>query len=159
MSNRVKPTERYAAVFFMGLAAYICWESLGIGIGSLHRPGPGMLSYGAGAAMGLIALAVLIGSFWKKEKADKQTPNEGDGGEAAKVAIIGVALFFYAIAANWLGFSLATLLVVLFLFRFVDTEPWWRSIVKAALVTLGNYLVFEVWLGLHLPTARLLWYW
>ena len=152
-------SDRYAALFFMGLAAYICWESMGIGLGSLRRPGPGMLSFGAGAAAGLFALVVLIGSFWEKGKAGKRNPDEGDGGEAAKVAVIGVALFFYAIAANWLGFSLATLLVVLFLFRFVETEPWWRSIVKAALVTLGNYLVFEVWLGLYLPTARLLWFW
>ena len=151
-------TDRYAALFFMALAVYICWESTTIGVGSLLRPGPGMLSYGAGVAMGLLALAVLIGSFWKKGKAaDKQSPDEEDGGVSTKVAIIGVSLFFYAIAANWLGFALTTLLIVLFLFRFVETEPWWRSIVKAVLVTLGNYLLFETWLGLHLPAARLFW--
>ena len=49
------------------------------------------------------------------------------------------------------GFALSTFLLVLFLFRAVQTERWWRSLVKALLITVGNYLVFVVWLGIRLP--------
>jgi putative tricarboxylic transport membrane protein len=70
---------------------------------------------------------------------------------------ISLSLFVYTIAVNWLGFVLATLMFVFFLFRIVETESWWRSLLKGILVTAGNYLVFVVWLGLHLPKGVLPW--
>lgn len=148
--------DRYAALFFLGLAAYICQHSWGIGVGSLGRPGPALLSFGAGAAIGLLALVFLIQALWQG-KAGSGPAGEEKGGHTATVAAISVSLFVYPLAVNWLGFVLSTLLFVLFLFRIVESESWWRSLLKAILVTAGNYLVFVLWLGIKLPKGILPW--
>ena len=193
-------SDPYGALFFLGLAVYICQQSMGIGVGSLRRPGPGLLSFGAGAGIGLLALAFLIGTFWKRKAGRKsqydlrandvqnqtaisprssppsavaqllrtgargilafsrEASGEVEGrGHTATVVVISVSLFIYTITVSWLGFILATLFFVLFLFRTVESETWWRSTAKALLVTLGNYLVFVVWLGVKLPKGILPW--
>ena len=149
-------SDRYAAVFFLALALFICQQSQGIGVGSLRQPGPGLLPFGAGAGIGLLALAFLIMSFRKGVPGKPADETEG-GGHTAKIVSISISLFAYTIAVNWLGFILATLLFVLFLFRIVETESWWRSLLKGVLVTAGNYLVFVVWLGIKLPQGILPW--
>jgi putative tricarboxylic transport membrane protein len=153
----VSKSDPYGALFFLGLAVYICQQSMGIGVGSLRRPGPGLLSFGAGAGIGLLALAFLIGTFWKGKEGREASGKVERGGHTATVVVISVSLFIYTIAVSWLGFILATLFFVLFLFRTVESETWWRSTAKAVLVTLGNYLVFVIWLGVKLPKGILHW--
>jgi len=150
-------SDRYASLFFLALAAFICQQSMGIGVGTLVRPGPGLLSFGAGAAMGLLALAFLIGTFLKGQASSGPLGKAERGGHTATVVAISLSLFVYTIAVIWLGFILATLMFVFFLFRIVETESWWRSLLKGILVTAGNYLVFVVWLGIHLPKGVLPW--
>jgi putative tricarboxylic transport membrane protein len=150
-------SDRYASLFFLALAAFICQQSMGIGVGTLVRPGPGLLSFGAGAVMGLLALACLIGTFLKGGAGNEPSGDADSGSHTATVAAICLSLFVYTIAVNWLGFVLSTLMFVIFLFRIVETESWWRSLLKGILVTAGNYLVFVVWLGINLPKGFLPW--
>lgn len=152
----MRRSDRYSALFFLALAIFICQQSMGIGVGTLRRPGPGLLSFGAGVAIALLSLAFLIQTFFSKMAL---TGSSMDGGSGNKVKTISIciSLFIYTIAVNWLGFVLSTLFFVLFLFRTVESEPWWRSVIKAVLVTIGNYLVFVVWLGLRLPRGFLPW--
>ena len=150
-------SERYASLFFLALAAFICQQSMGIGVGTLVQPGPGFLSFGAGVAMGLLALAFLIRTFLKGQTNSDPSGEAEESGQTAKVVAISLSLFIYAFAVNWLGFVLATLLFVISLFRLVETESWWRSLLKGSLVTAGNYLVFVVWMGINLPKGILPW--
>ena len=120
-----------------------------IGVGSLRRPGPGLLALGAGAGIGLLALAVFIRTFLSKPAVDVGQDEKSI--RRVKFFLMCISLFVYAVLISWLGFALSTFLFVLFLFRMVQVERWWRSLVKAVLITLGNYLVFVVWLGIHLP--------
>jgi putative tricarboxylic transport membrane protein len=121
-----------------------------IGVGNLRKPGPGLLAFGAGAGIGLLAFVVLIRSLLSKREPVKGDQNEGSI-HKGKFFLICISLFVYAVLVNWLGFVLSTFLFVFFLFQTVQLERWWRSLVKAALITVGNYLVFVVWLGISLP--------
>jgi len=149
-------SDRYSALFFIILAAYICWESREIGVGTLGLPGPALMSFGAGLGMGLLALVCLVQTFQPGRHRGLEAETGGEGRRAGVIAI-SVSLFAFAIAVPWLGFILATLLFVFFLFRVAESEPWWRSAVKAILVTAGNYLLFVVWLGINLPKGILPW--
>ena len=149
-------SDRYASLFFLALAAFICQQSMGIGVGTLGQPRPGLLSFGAGAGMGLLALVFLIGTFLKAQ-AGSEPSGEAERGSHTSTVAISLSLFVYTIAVNWLGFVLATLMFVFFLFRIVETESWWRSLLKGILVTAGNYLVFVIWLGINLPKGVLPW--
>ncbi|MDA8125601.1 MAG: tripartite tricarboxylate transporter TctB family protein [Deltaproteobacteria bacterium] len=150
-------SDRYSSLFFLGLAAFICWQSLAFGVGTLGQPGPGFLSFSAGVAMGLLSLVFLIGTFLKRRGSGEPSGEAKTGSRRATVITLCLSLFAYAIAVHWLGFVLATLLFVVFLFRIVETEPWWRSLTKGALVTAGNYLVFVLWLGIPLPKGIFPW--
>jgi hypothetical protein len=149
-------SDRFSALFFLALAIFICQQSMAIGVGTLGRPGPGLMSFGSGAAIGLLSLAFLIQTFISKKGPDGSDLGKGSGGTAKTVSIC-ISLFIFTIAVNWLGFILSTLFFVLFLFRTVETESWWRSVMKAVLVTIGNYLVFVVWMGVRLPKGFLPW--
>ncbi|MCL2669977.1 MAG: tripartite tricarboxylate transporter TctB family protein [Syntrophaceae bacterium] len=148
-------SDRYSALFILALAIYICWESMEIGMGTLGQPGPALMSFGAGAGMGLLALVCLIQAF--RLGRHPGLPAEAGTSRKGTVIAISVSLFVYAMAVTFLGFILATLLFLFFLFRVVESEPWWRSAVKAILVTAGNYLLFVVWLGVNLPKGILPW--
>jgi hypothetical protein len=133
----------------MVLSLFVCQQATKIGVGSLHRPGPGLLAFGAGAGTGLLALAVFIRSLLSKPSIEAAQNEKRI--RSGKFFLICLSLFVYASLISWLGFALSTFLFVLFLLRAVQTERWWRSLVKAVLITVGNYLVFVVWLGIHLP--------
>ncbi len=142
-------SDRYAALFFIGLSLFICQQATLIGVGSLRKPGPGLLALGAGAGIGLLALVVFIRSFLSKAAIDVDQGKKNI--RRGKFFLICVSLFVYAALISWLGFALSTFLFVFFLFQTAESERWWRSLVKAVLITIGNYLVFVVWLGIHLP--------
>ena len=133
----------------MALSLFICQQATVIGVGSLRRPGPGLLALGAGAGIGLLALAVFIRTFLAKPAA--VAAQDEKSVRRVKFFLICTSLFVYAAVISWLGFVVSTFLFVLFLLRTVQTEKWWRSLLKALLITAGNYLVFVVWLGIRLP--------
>lgn len=62
----MQKSDRIAAVFFFALSLFICQQSTVIGVGGLHRPGPGLMSFGAGMGIGVLALTVLVLSFFSK---------------------------------------------------------------------------------------------
>ena len=66
-------------------------------------------------------------------------------------------LLGYTAAVNSLGFVLTTFIFVLLLLRVIESTKWWLLLVKAILVTVGNYLFFVVWLGLNLPKGFFAW--
>jgi len=122
-----------------------------IGVGNLRKPGPGLLAFGAGAGTSLLALAVFIRSFLSKPTIDVDQDKKNV--RRGKFFLICISLFVYAALISWLGFPLSTFLFVFFLLQTAESERWWRSLVKAVLITIGNYLVFVVWLGIHLPVG------
>ncbi len=143
-------SDRIAALFFIALSLFVCQQSTVIGVGSLRKPGPGLMAMGAGIGVGLLALAVLIRSFLSKPEAsgvDRANETAGRG----RLLSLCVSLFVYAALVSWLGFALSTFLFVFFLLRTAESEKWWLSLLKAGLVTAGNYLVFVEWLGINLP--------
>ena len=71
--------------------------------------------------------------------------------------MICTPLFVYTIAVNWLGFLLSTFLFVIFILRLIESKKWWRTLVEALLITIGNYLFFVEWLGLSLPKGFYAW--
>lgn len=152
----MQKTDRIAAVFFLVLSLFICQQSTVIGVGGLHRPGPGLMSFGAGMGIGVLALVVLVLSFFSKAGPAELEQDEAVG-RKAKIFLLCSSLFAYAVAVVWLGFVLATFAFVFFLLRVVESERWWLSAVKAALITLGNYGLFVAWLGIKLPQGVLPW--
>ena len=146
----MKSNERIPSLFFLALSFFICQQSVAIGVGSLSQPGPGLLAFGAGIAMGGLALWFLIQSFVSKERR-RQVVENGTALKTGRFLLICISLFAYTIAVKWAGFLISTFIFSIFIFHMIDSKKWWRMLIEAALITIGNYLFFVEWLGLSLP--------
>ena len=152
----MKQGDRISAIFFLTLSLFVCGHALQIGIGSLQQPGPGLLVFGAGAVVGLLAFWLLIHSLIAKQSRSDGAA-EGSPLGKGRFLLLCASLFLYALAASRLGFLIATFLFIVSVFRLVESAPWWRTLLTAALITAGNYLLFASWLGLSLPKGILPW--
>jgi putative tricarboxylic transport membrane protein len=152
----MKSSDRISSLFFLVLSLFICQQSVVIGVGSLGQPGPGLLAFGAGAGIGVLAIWFLIQSFVSKESRSEVAQN-GRTLRRGRFLMICISLFAYTIAVNWLGFVLSTFLFIIFILCLIESKKWWRTLIKAALITIGNYLVFVEWLGLRLPKGFWAW--
>jgi putative tricarboxylic transport membrane protein len=114
-----------------------------------------MLSFGAGAGMGILAIWSLFQSFRLKKSHDEV---QGNGAfRWGKFLLVCICLFGYAIVVDWLGFVLTTFIVVVALFHLLESKKGWLVVVKAAFIAIGNYVFFVEWLGLSLPRGFLGW--
>lgn len=139
------------------VAAALVWLAAGVGVasagwelelGSLQDPGSGFLLFWVGVLTSVLALAVLVGAV--RAPAGAPAPPVG-GRRRLKVVLVVGALFAYGWALPSLGFVVATTLLLVFLFKAVEPQPWWVAVGGAVASTLVAWVVFHVWLGAQLP--------
>jgi hypothetical protein len=108
-----------------------------------------------GLLLGLLALVDLFSGImtqWKAEEADREI---WSGINWGKVILTIIVLCLYVALFSTLGFVIATVLLLLFLFRVMEPKPWW-FIVIASLATTGLfYLGFKIGLESQLPRGFL----
>jgi putative tricarboxylic transport membrane protein len=152
----LKDSNRISSLLFLALSIYVCQQAIVIGVGSLQRPGPGLLSFGAGLGVGCLSLWLFLETFISK-KPRKEMAQTISNLNKSRFIMVCVSLLVYAIAVNWIGFVLSTFLFMIFLLRLIESHKWWITILEATLITMGNYLLFVVWLGLSLPKGFFDW--
>ena len=138
-------SDRWTGIFFLLLSAYVCTESLRLGLGDMHSPGPGFISFWSGLILGLMALGLIIGAFLK----------EGGSGERFQnwesVILVILSLFGFLLILDTLGFILSTFLFVSFLLKLVERRKWFFSLGVAGLTAGISYGIFEILLKAQLP--------
>jgi hypothetical protein len=72
-----------------------------------------------------------------------------------RVACVIGAMLFYVVAFEWVGFVPATLALFVFLLKAIDPVPWKTTVLMSVLVTVGCFLLFQVWLKVQLPAGWL----
>jgi putative tricarboxylic transport membrane protein len=148
-----KKYDQISSLVWILLAVYIVVESLRLPLGSWRDPGPGFLPLGSGLGLGILGLvAYLQARSRKKDEGQKSWYSE----EKQKSLILILAVLLgYAFALDWLGFLLATFLLLVMLFRFVEPQRWIVAIGGSALASIASYVIFELWLKTQLPRGIL----
>jgi len=134
--------ELRSGIFFFALAVLALWESVRAGLGALREPGSGFLSFCAGSVL-LILSAVLLCRGWKH--------SDSLPAHSRRVILAILALLAYSLALEFVGFLLATFLLVAVLLEIGEPRRWWAQAGMSALITLLVYLVFGVLLHVHFP--------
>jgi uncharacterized BrkB/YihY/UPF0761 family membrane protein len=140
---------------WMVLAAAFCYGGLKLGFGSFHQPHAGFMPFLAGLVLGLLALADLISGLvnrWKEDKEDREIWANINWG---KLLLTVALLFVYTILFSTLGFTISTVLLLLFLFRVMEPKPWWVVALSSVACTGLFYLAFKVGLDSQLPRGFL----
>ncbi len=140
--------DRITIYCFLVFCLFICEESWRLGVGNLHRPGPGFLPFGS--ALIIIALAVgqlvmgrgklvaSAGPFFKKERLLKF------------LAVVAIC-FGYGLLLEYIGFVLCTGIFVLISLKSIEPKSWKKSILVAAATAFAAWLLFDHWLQIQAP--------
>ena len=115
-----------------------------LSLGSITDPGPGLWPFLVSGAMISAAVALLL--------------TERDGGDYEPLTnhlwLIGlglVSLGCFIVLLGLVGFTVSSLLILIFWLRFLGEESWWSTLIVSVLSTVGFYLLFIVLLGVPLP--------
>jgi hypothetical protein len=75
--------------------------------------------------------------------------------EEAKVVSLTSVLVLYLLMMQWIGFFVATFLLVIISSRLMEAKGWGRPIALSLGVGLFCYLLFDVWLKISFPRGVL----
>lgn len=141
--------DRWIGLFFALFSAYVCAESLKLGLGTFHRPGPGFLSFHAGIVLGILSLALVSLGFFRNQEEGTSWKSWG------RILLVILAIFGFTLLLEKLGFLPSAFLFICFLLRIVERRGWGFSVGVALLVAVASYVVFDVLLKAQLPAGLL----
>jgi putative tricarboxylic transport membrane protein len=146
--------DRISGIFWLLFAIFVNIESYRLGLGTLHRPGPGFLFFWASIALGLMSLVILIRA-WSSKKAGEPEVSIFGKQNTLKILLVLISVFLYAIFMETVGFIPVTLLLFIFLLGIIEKKRWFLTVFVSIVVTVIAYLIFEVWLRSQLPKGFL----
>lgn len=151
----MKKVDMISAVVLLCLAGYIIWEAGQMPPSATFGPGPGFFPFWVGAIMAALA-SVLLGKAWLRQAAtDEKPPFPRNRRAILSIGAVLAGLAIYIELLEPLGFLTDTFLYVTFLLAVVQREKWGRALVVSVLTTGGLYTVFQVLLGITLPSNML----
>ena len=146
--------DRAGGVIWMVLGAALGIGSISLGVGTLHKPGPGFMPFLTGILLGSLGLLLAVSHIGKRSGAK--------GGEGVslrqfwgKGACSLAVSFLYAFSLDLLGFIVATFLLFLSLFKIMGVRRWFTPILISFLAVSVSYLIFDVWLRIEFPRGIL----
>jgi hypothetical protein len=146
----MRRAEQIACLFWIIVSLFVCTGAIGLKLGTPSDPGPGFLPFGAGALLGILALAHLLKVCLAS--------SGGESGEFLwrelswrRCLSVVLAVFVYALLLPLLGYLIATFILMVVLFSLYDRRRW-AIVVPSSLLVIGiTYLVFHVWLKVQFP--------
>jgi putative tricarboxylic transport membrane protein len=148
----MKRVFQTAGLCFLGLSAFVVWESWDLEYYTNLGPGPGFFPLWLGVVMGALSLVWLVQVFAQKRG------SEGAAILPERAGIVRIlstltALVGTAGLMNLLGFQLTMFLFLVFLLKGLGRQPLWVTLVVALLGSVGVYHLFGAYLDVPLPAA------
>lgn len=146
--------DRISGFFWLFFGILVSIESARLGLGTLHRPGPGFLFFYAGIFVSIMALIILLRALAARKMEGIREKIFG-GKNIGKAVYVLIAIFLYALLMESLGFIPVTLLLFLFVLGVLEKKRWIVAALTSIAVTVAAYLIFEIALHSQLPKGIL----
>ena len=140
-----------SGLFWLAVAIFAVVQGFALKLGALNRPGPGFFPFWGGVVLGVLSLALLVGSWTKRARPAPAAPAPVLL-ESWKLLVVIGALLAYVVLLEWLGFVIVTVLFLVLLFR-LERRGWTFSVVSAFLGGAASYALFQLWLKTQLPVG------
>jgi putative tricarboxylic transport membrane protein len=141
--------------FWMGISVLVAVESLELGVGRLHNPGPGFLPFWSAVIFGVLGFILIVTNI-QKTRRERRVADLWKHVEWKKVIWVTVSLFLYGFLFSKIGYLLATFGVMIFLLRIMRRSRMWvPEIAGAIVIALASYFLFGVMMGIQLPKGIL----
>jgi putative tricarboxylic transport membrane protein len=144
--------DRISGIFWLVFAVLVSIESRRLGLGTLHRPGPGFLFFWAGIFLAIMSLIVLMRAWSQNAESSERIFG---GRNVLKAALVIASLFAYGLLMEWIGFVPITLVLFVFLLGMIEKKGWVFTALVSIAVTVAAYLIFETALQSQLPKGLL----
>jgi len=102
--------------------------------------------------LALLSILLWVEAGRRKESSAPVPFLSGEGRWSSVMMTVG-ALLGYAFLVEPVGFLISTLVLLLFLFRFIGNLKWWVVFTGMLLVTLMTHVLFKVALKVQLPAG------
>jgi putative tricarboxylic transport membrane protein len=139
--------DRVSGLAWLAVALFAAAQGLSLGLGSLHRPGPGFFPFWGGVVLGLLSILLVVRA--PARAAPGAPPLWPD---TARPVVATGAILGYLLLLEVLGFVPVTFLFLLLLFR-LERRGWAFSAASAAAGAVASYALFQLWLKSQLPTG------
>jgi putative tricarboxylic transport membrane protein len=150
----MRNTDQSSGLFWLVVGIGIAISSLKYGFGTLHEPGPGFITFFAGAILIILSFALFLSSL--KNREDRSNLQSLWAGlDPGKVLYVIVLLVAYTLLLKPVGFLISTFFLLSLLFRIKGTYRLKTVFLMSLLVTMGSYIIFEIWLKAQLPKGIL----
>ena len=146
--------DRISGIFWLCFAVLVIIQSYHLGLGTLHKPGPGFLFFWVNIVLAIMSVIVLIRA-WRSKKEEGPQPAIFGTQNVSKIIFVMISLFLYALLMEIIGFIPVTLLLFIYLLGIVEKKKWFYTIFVSVVVTVISYLIFETWLQSQLPKGLL----
>jgi putative tricarboxylic transport membrane protein len=150
----MRNTDQSSGLFWLIVGIGIAISSLKYGFGTLHEPGPGFITFFAGAILTLLSLSLFLFSF-RDQKDRSGFQSLWARLDPGKVLYVIVLLVAYTLLIKPMGFLISTFFLLSLLFRIKGTYRLKTVFLMSFLVTMGSYIIFEIWLKAQLPKGVL----
>jgi putative tricarboxylic transport membrane protein len=150
----MRDPDQSSSLFWLVIGIGIVLCSLKYGFGSLHEPGPGFITFFAGAILIILSLSLFFSSF-RDQKARTRLQTLWAGLDPGKVLYVILLLVAYTFLLKPIGFLISTFFLLFLLFRVKGTYRLKSIFLMSLLVTVGSYIIFEIWLKAQLPKGVL----
>jgi len=150
----MRNTDQSSSLFWIAVGIGIAIRSIKYGLGTFHEPGPGFITFFAGAILTFLSLALFFSSFSDQEKRGGLR-SLWAGREVGKVLYVILLLVAYALLLKSIGFLISTFVLLSLLFRVKGNYRVRTILFMSLLVTAVSYVIFEIWLKAQLPKGIL----
>lgn len=140
--------ELGAAGILLVFGLFALVQARGLRFGTVAAPGPGFFPLCLAAALCLVSVGLLVRAL--RQPALAGGPAAAPAGRFAVGGTLS-ALLVYALVLERVGFLLATFGLLLFFFKALQRRGWLTAVGGSIATALLAYLVFKIWLGVHLP--------
>jgi putative tricarboxylic transport membrane protein len=146
----MKTYDQTSSLFWLLVSTAVFVESIRLGIGTVHDPGRGFMTFGASGILGILSLALFLqASFRKKEEGEREPLFAGKLWK--RVLFVLTALAVYSRVMPVVGYLISTFLLMSLLFWVLERKKILLILLSSLLATLVTYLVFSKWLNCQFP--------
>jgi hypothetical protein len=145
----MKTYDRISSGFWLLISLAVFVESIRLGIGTLHNPGRGFLTFGASGLLGILALVLFVQASIRKEDVERVSLFGGKLWE--RIVFVLIALGLYSVFMPTLGYLISTFILMTLLYWVLEKKKIGWVFVSSFLSTVMTYLVFSKWLNCQFP--------
>lgn len=139
-------------IFLLLFSIIYCIEAFRLKLGSVSSPGPGFVPFLAGIFLACISAISFLITYRNKTAFDAENEEMTFSHKTLLKPVKALAaLLAYSLILVHLGYLISTFLLMLFLFKGIESQRWVTGIISAILATALSYLIFGIWLGVEFP--------